>query len=244
MTIPGRVFPVAAGRFVLTTDAGGGAHGRFVYGRSYLENPQAVEIDPVELKLSNRTFETVRMNGLFGALRDAGPDYWGRRIIEKHAGKPQPNELDYLLLSPDDRAGAVSFGLTAVPPAPTPRFNKTLDLEKLQALADALLKDEIPDDPAAPQVQELLLLGTSMGGARPKAVVEDDDALWVAKFNRADDRWNAARVEYAMLRLECTTSPARPLQTANWDRVQRSASHSRSAGWRAARYLYKKPANR
>ena len=40
-----------------------------------------------------------------------------------------------------------------------------------------------------------------MGGARPKAVVEDDDALWVAKFNRADDKWNTARVEHAMLSL-------------------------------------------
>jgi len=51
------------------------------------------------------------------------------------------------------------------------------------------------------QVQELLLLGTSMGGARPKAVVEDRDALWLAKFNRPDDRWNSARVEHAMLAL-------------------------------------------
>jgi len=32
-----------------------------------------------------------------------------------------------------------------------------------------------------------LVLGTAMGGARPKAVVEDHDALWVAKFNRPDD---------------------------------------------------------
>ena len=40
-----------------------------------------------------------------------------------------------------------------------------------------------------------------MGGARPKAVVQDDQGLWMAKFNRSDDRWNYARVEYAMLRL-------------------------------------------
>lgn len=51
------------------------------------------------------------------------------------------------------------------------------------------------------QVQELLLLGTSMGGARPKAVVQDHDELWIAKFNRPDDRWNNTRVEHAMLRL-------------------------------------------
>jgi serine/threonine-protein kinase HipA len=38
-----------------------------------------------------------------------------------------------------------------------------------------------------------------MGGARPKATVEDSDGLWIAKFNRLDDRWNNARVEHAML---------------------------------------------
>ncbi|MHB1765925.1 MAG: type II toxin-antitoxin system HipA family toxin [Gammaproteobacteria bacterium] len=46
-----------------------------------------------------------------------------------------------------------------------------------------------------------MLLGTSMGGARPKAVVEDDEGLWLAKFARADDRWNNARIERAMLTL-------------------------------------------
>jgi serine/threonine-protein kinase HipA len=109
--------------------------------------------------------------------------------------------MDYLLESPDDRAGALGFGLNKVPPAPRKKFNQTLDLAKLQELADALIKDEIPSDPEASQVQELLLLGTSMGGARPKAVVQDDAGLWMAKFNRPDDRWNYARVEHAMLRL-------------------------------------------
>jgi len=205
ITLPGQTSAVTAGKFVRTQDPRGDALGRFIYGRSYLGNPQAVEIDPVELKLSTRTYETARLNGVFGALRDAGPDYWGRRVIEKHAGKVQLSELDYLLESPDDRAGALGFGLNSVPPAPQRRFNKTFDLEKLQTLADALIKDEIPDDPDASQVQDLMLLGTSMGGARPKAVVEDDDALWVAKFNRSDDRWNNTRVEHAMLRLarEC-----------------------------------------
>src|SRR5262249_13521463 len=150
-------------------------------------------------KLSTRTYQTALLNGVFGALRDAGPDYWGRLVIEKHAGKSQLGELDYLLESPDDRAGALGFGPDRVSSLPQRKFNKTLGLEKLQSLADALIKDEIPDDPNAPQVQELLLLGTSMGGARPKAVIQDDDALWVAKFNRADDRWNNTRVEHAML---------------------------------------------
>ena len=50
-----------------------------------------------------------------------------------------------------------------------------------------------------------MLLGTSMGGARPKAVVEDGEGLWLAKFNRLDDKTNNARIEHAMLVLarEC-----------------------------------------
>jgi len=110
----------------------------------------------------------VQLNGVFGAFRDAVPDHWGRPIIEKHAGKARLDEMDYLLEPPDDRAGALGLGLNQVPPAPLRTFNKTLDLAKLQELADALINDEIPDDPAAPQVQEFILLGTSMGGAVQK----------------------------------------------------------------------------
>lgn len=201
ITLPGATSAVTAGRFVLEKNQRGDPLGRFIYGRSYLANPQAVPIDPLELKLAGRTYETVQLNGVFGALRDAGPDYWGRRVIEKHARKPQLGELDYLLESPDDRAGALGFGLNQAPPAPQRKFNKTLDLQKLQELAEALVRDEIPTAPEAPHVQDLLLLGTSMGGARPKTVVQDDDGLWIAKFNRPDDRWNNPRVEHAMLRL-------------------------------------------
>jgi serine/threonine-protein kinase HipA len=80
-----------------------------------------------------------------------------------------------------------------------------LDLAKLQIIADAVVRGE--DAPAAAravQIEDLLLIGTSMGGARPKAVVEDDSGLWIAKFNRADDAWNSARVEHAMLELART----------------------------------------
>jgi serine/threonine-protein kinase HipA len=210
ITLPGDVSAVTAGKFVLEETRQGDPLGRFVYGKSYLDNPRAVPIDPIELKLSGTTYETVRLDGVFGALRDAGPDFWGRRIIEKHADKAKLSELEYLLESPDDRAGALGFGLNKVPPAPLRKFNKTLDLEKLQEMAEALVRDELPNDPAAPQVQDLLLLGTSMGGARPKAVVQDRDGLWLAKFNRPDDRWNNTRVEHAMLQLarQCGISVA------------------------------------
>ncbi len=48
----------------------------------------------------------VRMNGFFGAIRDSMPDYWGRRVIERHAGLQELTEFGYLMQGPDDRAGA------------------------------------------------------------------------------------------------------------------------------------------
>jgi serine/threonine-protein kinase HipA len=202
ITLPGATEPVTAARFELTTDRSAIPLGRFVYGKSYLGRSDAVPLDPVELKLASRTYETAAMKGVFGALRDAGPDYWGRRVIERHVGKSALSELDYLLLSPDDRAGALGFGLGPKPQASKRKFNQTIILGKLQAIADAIIKDEeLPADAEIEQAEELLLVGTSMGGARPKAVVEDVDGLWIAKFNRPDDKWNNARIEHAMLAL-------------------------------------------
>ena len=51
------------------------------------------------------------------------------------------------------------------------------------------------------QISTIIHAGTSVGGARPKNVVEDDDGLWIAKFPHRDDRWNNAVVEAAMLAL-------------------------------------------
>jgi len=202
IVLPGETEFVTAGRFVLSVDRHGVATGRFVYGKSYLARDNAVPLDPIELKLSNKTCETRLLKGVFGAIRDASPDHWGRRIIERNFGSPAPGEVDYLLYSPDDRAGALAFGRNQNPPAPKRKFNGTMDLARLQAYADAIIADEeLPHDPGAEQAQELLDEGTSMGGARPKAVVEDDHALWIAKFNRNDDKWNNAKVERAMLEL-------------------------------------------
>jgi len=206
ITLPGETEFVTAGKFELTTDRRGNPTGKFIYGRSYLARENAVAIDPLELKLSTKTYETNILKGVFGALRDANPDYWGRRVIEKHTGQTQLGEIDYLLYSPDDRAGALGFGLNQEPPAPRRKFSQTMELERLQALADLIIADEdLPVGAEAEQAQHLVGDGTSMGGARPKAVVEDEDGLWIAKLRHPEDKWNDARVEHAMLMLarEC-----------------------------------------
>ena len=251
ITLPGQTEPVTAGRFALSVDRRGTPEGRFVYGRSYLERANAVALDPVELKLSPRTYSTAALNGVFGALRDASPDYWGRRVIQRHLGKAQPGEMEYLLYSPDDRAGALGFGLNQTPPAPKRAFNQTLDLAKVQSIADYIVADDdrLDGDRAADhgddrdQVEKLMVIGTSMGGARPKAVVEDEAGLWIAKFNRPDDTWNSARVEHAMLILAracgLTTAESRVVEVAGRDvlLVKRFDREKTQAGYLRARMI-------
>ena len=199
---PGATEFVTAGRFRVSAGPTGDPVGAFVYGRRYRERAEAVELDPVELRLSGRVYETARMEGFFGAIRDAMPDSWGRRVIERHVGAVRLEEFDYLLRGPDDRAGALGFGLTVEPPASTPGFADTLELARLQSAADAVVAGE-PEraGPAGAKVEQFLWPGTSLGGARPKAVVQDADSLWIAKFGGRNERWNQPRVEHGMLAL-------------------------------------------
>lgn len=87
---------------------------------------------------------------------------------------------------------------------PRRQFNRKLDLEYLQQMADAIINNDvekIEKHSDTRQVQELLLEGTSMGGSRPKAVIEDNNSLWIAKFSSPQDRWNQPLVEHAFLNL-------------------------------------------
>ncbi|MCU0698722.1 MAG: type II toxin-antitoxin system HipA family toxin [Myxococcaceae bacterium] len=244
MTLPGQTSAVPAARFTWTRTRAGVPLGQLVYGRRYLARADAVPLDPFELPLSERRFETVRLGGFFGCLRDSSPDFWGRRVIERHVPAPL-DELDLLLHAPDDRAGALSFGLGPEPPPPLRRFNRTVSLERIQRAADAVLAEptSVRDDSAQSQTREFLLIGTSMGGARPKAVIEHEGALWLAKFNLPSDRWNMARVEAAMLRLAracgITTPDSQVRGVGGRDvlLVRRFDRESTSAGYRRARML-------
>jgi len=128
ITLPNQTEQVTAGKFVLEQTPRGENIGKFVYGKSYLSRPDAVAFDPVELKLTSDVYETGQFKGIFGAIRDASPDYWGRRLIERHIGKLDVDEIDYLLQSPNDRMGALGFGLNKEPPAPKRLFNQMLHL--------------------------------------------------------------------------------------------------------------------
>jgi serine/threonine-protein kinase HipA len=204
LQMPQSMEVVTCGKFVLDHRPRGPRVGRLVYGRNYRMRPDAVPIDPVNLPLSDRTFETTELGGLFGAIRDSGPDAWGRKVIERQSGHGRLHELDYILEGPEDRAGALSFGLGVHPPAPRREFNRIVHLDELRQAA-AVIEQAESGEAVQRQLRDLMDPTTSLGGARPKNGVETDDGLWVAKFPAREDRWNHGPVEAAMLDLarEC-----------------------------------------
>jgi serine/threonine-protein kinase HipA len=139
LQLPQSLEVVTAGYYELDFPQGV-ATGSFVYNPAYLDRRDSVPLEPYELPLSPRRATTVRLKGIFGALRDASPDAWGRRIIERHTGRADLNELDYLLHSPEDRAGALSFGRGKTSPGPLRNFNKVVQLEALLVAAEAFVE--------------------------------------------------------------------------------------------------------
>jgi serine/threonine-protein kinase HipA len=197
--LAGTLEPVPAALLKVERQRDGTYVGRFRYGDRYLARTGAVEFDPFELPLGNAVHEFTKLKGIPGALRDAAPDAWGRRVIEHKLERDPADlvEIDYLLNGPQDGAGNLSFGLTVNPPAPTRRYNCRHQLAELIAAAEA-----IEEGRRVPQyILEQLDPGTSMGGARPKATIEDDSRLWLAKFPEKADRCNLQRIEYATLQL-------------------------------------------
>ncbi|MBS1269998.1 MAG: Serine/threonine-protein kinase toxin HipA [Gammaproteobacteria bacterium] len=206
ITLPKTFTPVPAGRVSFLGSSP--EEIEFFYGRRYLERAGAVPLDPIHLPLQQNSFYDSSLP-MFGALRDAAPDSWGRFIIEKRAGQIGLNEIDYLLASSGERVGALDFGKS--PNNPLERSERPLIREgdrswlQLGELATAIEALDNEQATLNEQVLELLDFGTSMGGARPKTVIErecgHERSLWLAKFNRKDDRINHVRVEYSTNRL-------------------------------------------
>ena len=204
VTLPGSTVPTLAG--LIHVDVNGGS---FVYGRSYLGNPDAVALDPVELQLVEQIHRVApdRNSGLPGAVRDASPDHWGRYLLGAFRDDGL-SEVALLLGSPDDRVGALSFSSAADVTPTQPRPAPTT--EALEELGAAVLRQEEELGPrtagiAVPLSPRSLAMvdraRTSLGGARPKMTVLEDGALWLAKAARADDAFDFPRTEAAMLDL-------------------------------------------
>ncbi|MDE2094901.1 MAG: type II toxin-antitoxin system HipA family toxin [Burkholderiales bacterium] len=197
--LPGTMQTVPCASLKVRAVGAGAFEGTFTYGKRYLERPEVVALDPFHLPLSTRPQKFTKLKGIPGAVRDASPDAWGRRVIQAKLQRPEADipEVEYLLNGPDDGAGNLSFGRTATPPASRRPFNRTHQLPALIEAAEKLQEDgRLPHE-----VLEELETGTSMGGARPKVTVEDDHKIWLAKLPEKADRHNMQRIEYATLEL-------------------------------------------
>lgn len=162
----------------------------FRYLADWIGRPDAFAIDPVSLPLTTGTFPSIRLPG---AIADAGPDRWGRILIERAVRqgvleKRPYRSIDYLLAVDDvARIGALRFrwsgsdafagiGSGVIPPL--------VRLRELLAATDAVHEDRA----TSKDLRFLLGAGSPLGGARPKCLVSlPDGRLAIAKFSRPDD---------------------------------------------------------
>jgi len=196
--LPGATKPVVAGRLSVQ-----GKLVLFNYGKSYLQRSEAISLYQPELPL--RPGELPLPEGLTipGSIRDAAPDAWGRRVILNRKFGVRGNELEsvelseltFLLESGSDRIGALDFQ-----PSPTeyvPRGAANATLEELIESAERVEKGI----PLSPELDQALHHGTAIGGARPKALMEDTAVKHVAKFSSSTDTYSIVKAEFIAMRL-------------------------------------------
>jgi serine/threonine-protein kinase HipA len=134
-----------------------------------------------------------------GALDDARPDRWGERII-RHIDRPaRLSILEMLLFAGDDRFGALGVSVSA--DRYTPRhLGPYPRLDELSQLAQAVENVQL-QALIAPEMQRLLQPGVSLGGARPKALLQTQDGPCVVKFSELDDSVDTPLIEHATMTL-------------------------------------------
>lgn len=240
--LPDETTPVVAGR--LEADNG---NILFNYGKSYLERlggqPAAMPIYEPELPLRAGVLALPEGLTMPGSIRDAAPDAWGRRvIINKKLGLKGVDtdtagldELTYLLESGSDRIGALDFQRS--PTEYVPRSANNVNMEELIESAERVEKGV----PLTPELDQALFHGSSIGGARPKALIEDQGKKYVAKFFSTSDLYSVVKAEFIAMRLAqlagLNVAPVRLVKAAKrdvllierFDRLPKDGSWSRKA---------------
>ena len=197
--LPGQTEPVVAGRIRAVGD-----RFSFAYGRSYLHREDAIPIYAPQLPLQEGTRMPEAPLAIAGALRDALPDAWGRRVIAYRLHRrgmdedklEEINELTFMLQSGSNRFGALDF--QASPDRYMPRKAAPAPLEHLVTAAERVERDL----PMAPDLKAALLHATSIGGAMPKAQIRDGNKQYIAKFLCSSPlSYNLVKAEYVAMRL-------------------------------------------
>jgi serine/threonine-protein kinase HipA len=198
--LPGATEPVVAGRLYAE---GSSVTLAFNYGKSYLERKNATPIYLPELPLKSGVLPLLDGLSMPGCIRDAAPDAWGRRVILNRKfgvkgtklDRSDPSELAFLLESGSDRIGALDFQTS--PTEYVPRSAQNASLEELLQSAERVEKGI----PLTPELDQALRHGTAIGGARPKALIEDGDKKYIAKFSASNDLYSVVKAEFIAMRL-------------------------------------------
>ena len=190
--LPGAEAPVVCGR----VDAGPGRTS-FVYARSYLERSDAVAIYEPELPLRLGAQYARDGDGLPLCIADSMPDAWGRRLVNDRLGAPTAEfgELTYLLEAGSDRFGALDA--QSRPEVYEARGAQRASLEVLASAAERIERGES----LGADLEAAVLRGTSIGGARPKVLVDDGDRRLIAKFSSTTDPYPVVQGEYLAMKL-------------------------------------------
>ncbi len=179
----------------------GALHGQFRYASEYLSNAQAFSLDPLHLPLAGDIFNADRpYAGVHGVFEDSLPDDWGRKImVRRHnLGRNEQRVPQLLQMLGSDGLGSLSYVEEGAP-----EFKTTgVSCRHLQELA--WMADKFEQGPAAAADDEFSLLfqaGSSPGGARPKALVEDEYGSYLAKFSSIKDQLDVVSLEAAVMEL-------------------------------------------
>ena len=195
--LPGTTTPVVAGLLEPASELIS-----FTYGRSYLDRSDAVPLYLPELPLEPGRQRPRAGLRVAGVINDAGPDSWGQRVVMKrllgHARREDDlgefSLFNFLLQSSSDRTGALDFQES--PDVYVAREPGSTLAEMLTA-ADRLEAGE----PLSPELDAALLGGSSLGGARPKATLDDDGRKLIAKFSSLTDTYPVVKAEGLALEL-------------------------------------------
>jgi serine/threonine-protein kinase HipA len=232
--LPGAAAPVVAGRLAREGDLL-----LFNYGRSYLERDGVIAIYAPELPLTSGQLPLLPGLTMPGCLRDGAPDAWGRRVIlnkllgrkGRQADVDELDELTYLLESGSDRIGALDFQGSAS--HYEPRATKAATLEELLASAERVERGV----PLSPELDAALFHGSSIGGARPKALIDDAGTKYIAKFSSTTDITNIVKAEFIAMRLAAQVgidvAPVKLVQAAGRDvlLIKRFDREHTAGGW-------------
>lgn len=173
----------------------------FTYAGSYLARPNAIPLYLPELPLGGSGPIAPLVGDVANCIEDAAPDSWGRRLVIARRASGQggsdsdPGLLAFLLESGSDRVGALDFQSS-----PTDYQPRGTDHPSLEELAEAASRfDE--GLPLTPELEVALVHGTSVGGARPKALIEAEGRPKIAKFSSSTDSFPTVKWEYVAMEL-------------------------------------------